>query len=319
MEDELLKELESLIDDKPSNKRTHFWEISHWKKYYPKPIFWILLFILITILSPVLLIFSISLFIYQSKVKKKDFQSNARSVAPLFITSLLFTSLPIGLFNTPDEQIGTENIVEYVAQGNDLEKYIEEYVAEELEEYTAQPPNEEQEEFEEPPAIFSEVQRHDTFNGFGTQIIGERATAYVERSELTDEALLEFFNESIRDHDYNWFTLKFNDGTGYFFGGSGNHFHHALLDEMGRNYQTLDYIGSIFETHIQRRKRINVPNFSTVTEALQWANENQMELMLAYIDDRNISRDEIYNYLHSPIVEAWDDLFEGDTTLRIFI
>lgn len=71
-------------------------------------------------------------------------------------------------------------------------------------------------------------------NGIGTEKIGTYGFVVADKKltqEITEEDYLEFCNDCVRNSNYNWFTLDFNDGTGIVFSGA--------IPETG-TYGTLD-------------------------------------------------------------------------------
>jgi len=138
-----------------------------------------------------------------------------------------------------------------------------------------------------------------------------RMVLHIAYEDLTDEILLAFLDAF--DITYSsWFTFDFGDGTGYMFG-SGNHTHfsYGVLSEEGYLSEFYYAFGfaNIRNGVIEWHDRIDVPLLDTVAEYLQWATENDLELVvlnryLALVED-------IQSVLHREIIEHPEPIFEA--------
>lgn len=54
-------------------------------------------------------------------------------------------------------------------------------------------------------------------NGTKTERIGTYLDAVCNNEFLTDEELIQFYKDYVKDTDYNWVQLRFSDGTGLYF------------------------------------------------------------------------------------------------------
>ena len=90
------------------------------------------------------------------------------------------------------------------------------------------------------------VKTADVMNGFGTDVIGQRAYIDILKSDLltvSEEDYKEFVETVVKDSGYNWFTIVCNDGTGICFVGSmENVAEYGKIDNEGR---TEEVIGDI--------------------------------------------------------------------------
>lgn len=109
---------------------------------------------------------------------------------------------------------------------------------------------------------------------------GSRAITTVNKDDLTDEALLTFYNETIVGSEFDWFTLDFGDGTGYVFYASLDFFAFYELNEEGLTDTPEIGMGYILEDSIEFKNAIPVPTFETVKEYQEWALENNIEILL---------------------------------------
>lgn len=65
-------------------------------------------------------------------------------------------------------------------------------------------------------------------NGIKTERIGTYLDAVCNNTSLTDEELIQFYKDYVKDTDYNWVQLRFPDGTGLHF--SDIFFSYCTLD-----------------------------------------------------------------------------------------
>ena len=75
------------------------------------------------------------------------------------------------------------------------------------------------------------LETKDVMNGIKTEKIGEYETVNCDNTKLTDEELIKFYKEYIKDKDYNWVQIMFSDGTGLHFAGSSYVFTYSTIDE----------------------------------------------------------------------------------------
>ena len=97
--------------------------------------------------------------------------------------------------------------------------------------------------------VFGAVQTISITNPLG-QVVIESAYVIVDYGSFTDEDLIDFFHSYINGSGFNWFTIKFGDGTGYVFPGSRNRFGHRALDGDGAGIRPVGYSGFIWDEHI---------------------------------------------------------------------
>jgi len=100
-----------------------------------------------------------------------------------------------------------------------------------------------------PPAFSGSVQSIDQINALD-EVIGTRGYVVANRELLTDEYLVEFFHNYIRDSGHNYFTIAFGDGTGYLFPSSRDNFSHQQLDDDGAGISPVGMSGVILDDSI---------------------------------------------------------------------
>lgn len=83
-------------------------------------------------------------------------------------------------------------------------------------------------------SIYGSVQERPVMNGFKTEKIGTYGRVLVNSSDITEENLIELYNNVIKDSGYNWFTIAFTDGKdGIVFPGASYFFTYGKLDTDG--------------------------------------------------------------------------------------
>ena len=79
------------------------------------------------------------------------------------------------------------------------------------------------------------VETKPVMNGIGTKEIGKYGEAEYNPEKMTDEDLIKFYNENIKDSGLNWFTLiDENDNTkGIVFPGCNYIFEYGTIEDGG--------------------------------------------------------------------------------------
>lgn len=75
------------------------------------------------------------------------------------------------------------------------------------------------------------VKTANVMNGIKTEVIGEYGYIEINKSELTSDMMVHIYREEIEKDKYNWFTVRFEDGTGVQFIGSTMLAVYGKLDE----------------------------------------------------------------------------------------
>ncbi|TPE21301.1 hypothetical protein [Clostridium perfringens] len=83
--------------------------------------------------------------------------------------------------------------------------------------------------------VFGKIEQKPVMNGMGDKEIGKYGEVEYNPEKMTDEDLLKFYDENIKDSGLNWFTLiNENDNTkGIVFPGCNCIFEYGTLDEDG--------------------------------------------------------------------------------------
>ena len=83
-------------------------------------------------------------------------------------------------------------------------------------------------------------------NGFGTEVIGQRAYIIIPKDDLknvTENEFSEFVNSNIKGKGYNWFTITCDDGMGINFAGDLSSFAtYGKVDNEGSITEPIGYI-----------------------------------------------------------------------------
>ena len=144
---------------------------------------------------------------------------------------------------------------------------------------------------------------------------GTRGVIYADRNDVTDELLIEFLND-VDVSEYNWFTIDFGDGTGYFFT-SNSFFSYGPITEIGGVSEQPFQYAQIHDESIQWSLVLDVPHFRTVGEYFKWANQHNIEVNLISIS-RPAEPLSTINYLEFKVVGHPTSAVEGDVMhLRI--
>ena len=98
-------------------------------------------------------------------------------------------------------------------------------------------------------SVFGVVQIIDQINISG-EVVGQRGFVTANYSLLTDELLIELYHSHISGTGFNFFTIDFEDGTGYVFPSSRNRFTHQELDWEGAGINPVGAFGFIYEDRI---------------------------------------------------------------------
>ena len=189
-------------------------------------------------------------------------------------------------------------------------------------------PKSEEEENEPPEAeisideivefLMSQVIEYPVFITEDFKFDHPRMVLHIAYEDLTDEILIAFLDAF--DITYSiWFTFDFGDETGYVFGG-GNHteFSWGVLDEEGflsvyyYAYASANIHNGIIEWHY----RIDIPYLDTISEYLQWATGNGLELVVLNRDFALV--EDIQSVLHREIIEHPEPIF-GATEIVIIV
>lgn len=83
-------------------------------------------------------------------------------------------------------------------------------------------------------------------NGFGTDVIGKYGYTTVNKDEMSTQMLLYIYNNNVKDSNYNWFTIKFDDGTGIQFQGCTEFPVYGYIDEDCCVYEDIVNIMPIY-------------------------------------------------------------------------
>lgn len=140
--------------------------------------------------------------------------------------------------------------------------------------------------------------------------IGTRGVIYANREDVTDELLIEFLN----DYDiseYNWFTIDFGNGTGYYFV-SNWLFSYGPITDAGGVSERPFYYAEIRNNRIEWFAVLGVPQFRTVGEYYNWANQHNIEMSLIS-SSRPTENLLIENYLDFEVTDHPLSAVEGDT------
>ncbi|HBI6884501.1 hypothetical protein [Clostridium perfringens] len=91
------------------------------------------------------------------------------------------------------------------------------------------------------PSVIGKVETKPVMNGTGDKEIGKYGEAEYNPEKLTDEDLLKFYNENIKDSGLNWFTLinKNNKTQGIMFPGCNVVLEYGTVGEDG-NISTVE-------------------------------------------------------------------------------
>lgn len=75
------------------------------------------------------------------------------------------------------------------------------------------------------------VKTADIMNGFKTEVIGKYGYTEINKSEITSDMMVHIYREEVGKRKYNWFTIRFEDGTGIQFQGFTMYPIYGQLDE----------------------------------------------------------------------------------------
>ena len=75
------------------------------------------------------------------------------------------------------------------------------------------------------------VKTENVMNGFKTEVIGKYGYVEIKKAELTNDMLTHIYHKEVEDSNFNWFTIRFEDGTGVQFRGSTMYPIYGQLDE----------------------------------------------------------------------------------------
>ena len=87
----------------------------------------------------------------------------------------------------------------------------------------------------------------DVYNGFGTEKIGEYSLTLFAESDLTDELILDYYNNYIQTTDYNWYMIMFTDSDeqiGLYTNNGFGYLNKVYIEENGGEYmcgESLDW------------------------------------------------------------------------------
>lgn len=78
-------------------------------------------------------------------------------------------------------------------------------------------------------------------NGFNTERIGTRLESFCAHELLKERELIDFYNEYVKNSNYNYITLNFGNGNGIVFSGNISSFTYGELDRTGSIINGLGY------------------------------------------------------------------------------
>lgn len=82
-------------------------------------------------------------------------------------------------------------------------------------------------------SVLGKVVEKSVINGSGTEIIGTRAEINYIYSDITKEEFLHFYNDTVKNGNYNWITINLNNGKSIQFIGT-TLFQYGNADNEGR-------------------------------------------------------------------------------------
>ena len=169
------------------------------------------------------------------------------------------------------------------------------------------------------------VKTDDVMNGLKTEVIGEYAYTEVKKSELTNEVLFDIYKKEIENKNYNWFTIKFEDGTGIVFGGCLSYGEYGNIGQDGCTVgesrsimPTYDADGNIngFELYKYMYEKLGLSDEEIRTIGKEWTdatthfedidemNDNIDNVESKYMNKYSISEDEARELLEN--CEYWN-------------
>lgn len=78
---------------------------------------------------------------------------------------------------------------------------------------------------------FGSISEKPVMNGSRTERIGTYATVHVSELAITEENLVDFYENVVKDSGYNWFTIILEDNKGIQFAGSNMFFTYGDIDD----------------------------------------------------------------------------------------
>lgn len=145
----------------------------------------------------------------------------------MIMPSLTITKVLIGSNKTPRSTAKSE-VVETFNENN------EDVTAEEnIEKQEDEAVVEDDKEIAENKNPFGNVMEMPVMNGSKDKRIGTYAEVMTGGIEITQDNLIQFYNEVVKDSQYNWVTLNIDDKTGIQFSGSNSSFIYGTIDNEG--------------------------------------------------------------------------------------